>query len=511
GEPVFLVYDGTVFRLPAAGAGGSDDFGAGDPGANGLMSRDALNSSIARAIAAGVGTAIAVVNGDGVAGNPSLAVDISLETEEASPAAGDMLLIEQLVGGTLRRVPWSSLPGAAETNSLETVVTGVLADEVLVGDSADTGTFRPLPSCSVGATDKLLYNTTTNTFTCGTDGGGAETNSLETLLTAVLDDEIPVGDSLDNATFRVLPSCSTGGTDKLLYNSTTNTFSCGTDQNSGGSAHTQENIEDLQVTRTTTPVLTINTPASVSIGNSSTALSADATIDVTGGTETACTARIYVSEARALTVALSTAQCATDATVTNIAEVQASVFPDTSIPLYTWTLSGAAAWNASGTNHRGPRRDVVKGGTRINEAYVDGILSLSLGTVLVEDVENDLKTFFDCQNLVDFSTAIPATADIPSMWGEFPFAFQLTKVWCEVEENTATINLQRDDGAPADMLSSDLVCDTTEQDSCASGCDVNTIAAAEDNVAVGEQIDFNVVSIGADVNRINLCISGLVE
>ena len=46
-------------------------------------------------------------------------------------------------------------------------------DQVWVGDSSSTGTFRTMPSCSGATTEKLLYNNTTNAFSCGTDQGGA--------------------------------------------------------------------------------------------------------------------------------------------------------------------------------------------------------------------------------------------------------------------------------------------------------------------------------------------------
>jgi hypothetical protein len=54
-------------------------------------------------------------------------------------------------------------------------------------------------------------------------------------LTATADDSVPVGDSASAYTARALPSCSNGTTSKLLYNTTTNTFSCGTDQTGSGS------------------------------------------------------------------------------------------------------------------------------------------------------------------------------------------------------------------------------------------------------------------------------------
>lgn len=47
------------------------------------------------------------------------------------------------------------------------------ADQVLVATSASAATWRTLPSCSNGTTSKLLYDNATDTFSCGTDQGGA--------------------------------------------------------------------------------------------------------------------------------------------------------------------------------------------------------------------------------------------------------------------------------------------------------------------------------------------------
>jgi len=53
-------------------------------------------------------------------------------------------------------------------------------------------------------------------------------------LAATADDAVWVGDSTSAVTARTLPSCSDGATSKLLYNNSTNIFSCGTDQTGTG-------------------------------------------------------------------------------------------------------------------------------------------------------------------------------------------------------------------------------------------------------------------------------------
>lgn len=56
-------------------------------------------------------------------------------------------------------------------------------------------------------------------------------------LTAAASDAVLVGDSTSAYTARTLPSSCAGTTAKLLYDSTTNLFSCGTDQTAAGTAN----------------------------------------------------------------------------------------------------------------------------------------------------------------------------------------------------------------------------------------------------------------------------------
>lgn len=75
---------------------------------------------------------------------------------------------------------------------------------------------------------------TLNQNTSGTAAGLSATLAIAsggTGLTAIGDDAVRVGDGATSATARTLPSCSTAATSKLLYDTATNTFSCGTDQN----------------------------------------------------------------------------------------------------------------------------------------------------------------------------------------------------------------------------------------------------------------------------------------
>jgi hypothetical protein len=144
-------------------------------------------------------------------------------------------------------------------------------DTILIGTGAAYGQ-ATLPACAL-TTSKLLYDTASNLLSCGTDNGatfdtvgsGSNAGSLTmgsggsltysgtgsinastyrgnvvvgvpdggTGLTVATDDGVPIG---NGAAFVLasLPGCSNGTTSKLLYDNTSNTFSCGTDQSSGG-------------------------------------------------------------------------------------------------------------------------------------------------------------------------------------------------------------------------------------------------------------------------------------
>src|SRR5262245_38864657 len=70
--------------IAAAGGGGG---GMADPGANGIMVRTALNVSVARSLA-GASTGLAITNADGVAGNPTLTLDTDLDALAGVSAVG---------------------------------------------------------------------------------------------------------------------------------------------------------------------------------------------------------------------------------------------------------------------------------------------------------------------------------------------------------------------------------------------------------------------------------------
>jgi hypothetical protein len=88
----------------------------------------------------------------------------------------------------------------------------------------------------------------------------------------------------------------------------------------------------------------------------------------------------------------------------------------------------------------------------------------------------------------DDGSALVDTNDQPSIfynhWGQ---GITISEVWCETDTGTSTINIQRDDGSPANILSSNLVCSTT-------GASASTFSGTEHQIASTQRIDLVMVT-----------------
>lgn len=122
-------------------------------------------------------------------------------------------------------------------------------------------------------------------------------------------------------------------------------------------------------------------------------------------------------------------------------------------------------------------------------------------TVLRSDVSASLITDQYAFTLYD-PNGLVATDDIPSIVPNRARAVTITEVWCESNDGTGVINLQRDDGSAANILSSNCTCANT-----GTACTIDT---AEDNLADGDNIDFVFVSETA-VTRLNVQITYTVD
>ncbi|MEK7094706.1 MAG: hypothetical protein AAB886_01195, partial [Patescibacteria group bacterium] len=139
-------------------------------------------------------TATRYLSNTGASNNPAWAqIDLTNGVTGILPTAngGTGMAFFTAAGPTVART--YTFPDAAATvltsNAAVTVGQGgtglaaSVSDAVLVGDSTSAYTARTLPaSCAVGATSKLLYDSTTNLFSCGTDqtGGGSTMTTVVT-------------------------------------------------------------------------------------------------------------------------------------------------------------------------------------------------------------------------------------------------------------------------------------------------------------------------------------------
>jgi hypothetical protein len=96
--------------------------------------------------------------------------------------------------------------------------------------------------------------------------------------------------------------------------------------------------------------------------------------------------------------------------------------------------------------------------------------------------------------------------DQPDIYENQLAAFHITSVKCRTNTNTARINLQRNDGSPANILSSDLDCTT-------SGATSTSFVSGEDAIAIGQMIDFVMVNaaVGGATKRVTVTITFVVD
>lgn len=144
-------------------------------------------------------------------------------------------------------------------------------------------------------------------------------------------------------------------------------------------------------------------------------------------------------------------------------------------------------------------------GDKFNANVAGGYLTKDTAATPDElDLDTEVVTDDEC-SVMRISAGIVNTDDIASIF-HTSIARTVTRIWCETDTGTATINLLRDDGSTASMATADLVCDTTGEDACATGCST-TVVAAEDNIAAQEEIDLSVVSVASAPTRLSFCIT----
>jgi len=107
--------------------------------------------------------------------------------------------------------------------------------------------------------------------------------------------------------------------------------------------------------------------------------------------------------------------------------------------------------------------------------------------------------------LFDASSALDAgDMDIPSIWvNRMGLTATITEVRCEIDAGSASINLQRDDGSAANVLSSDLACST-------GGATTTSFSGSEATISDTRRIDHVTVS-SSTAKRMNITITYTVS
>ena len=136
--------------------------------------------------------------------------------------------------------------------------------------------------------------------------------------------------------------------------------------------------------------------------------------------------------------------------------------------------------------------DVTEGSTNKFEGTTAG----DFLTLTGEDIDLDAEVYTDtkCIYIED-----PAdTDDLQSIWTANGFAATITKIWCEADAaDGVQLDLQVDDGTPADVNGTDLDCDSTPAEDESMGGDAT--------MADGDRLDLVITSVDGTVNWVVIC------
>ena len=118
--------------------------------------------------------------------------------------------------------------------------------------------------------------------------------------------------------------------------------------------------------------------------------------------------------------------------------------------------------------------------------------SLTIDTsILVADAE--LYTDTKCAYIES-----PVAESLETIWTTQTQAITITNVWCETDTGTVNMDLQIDDGSPADVMGTDLVCASTAVE------DSSSLTGA---MADGNRLDIVIASVATTPGRVSICWS----
>ncbi len=161
------------------------------------------------------------------------------------------------------------------------------------------------------------------------------------------------------------------------------------------------------------------------------------------------------------------------------------------------TVGGGVEFTGSG----GIQRSALTGD--VTATAGSNTTAIAAGAVASAELATANKTF-KCNFTLFDSTGLLDADDIPSISNctRPGRAITITEIWAETDAGTPSINLQRDDGTPANICTANLT-PTTGGATC-------TIAAAEDNFAATDRLDF-VMVLASTATRINVAVEYTVD
>jgi hypothetical protein len=134
--------------------------------------------------------------------------------------------------------------------------------------------------------------------------------------------------------------------------------------------------------------------------------------------------------------------------------------------------------------------------TTVSGLDVSDDINLTAGrslTLTDDDVLADPELYTDTKCI--YIEDPTADDDLQSLWTPNGFAVTITKVWCESDQ-TVDMDLQIDDGTPADVMGTDLVCASTP---------VEDEAGLTGAMADGDRLDLVVTSVSGTPTWVSIC------
>lgn len=177
-------------RITIASSGGAG--GGGAPLDGGYLTLTAGSTGSTNEVVLSGGTNISISGGGVVAVNGTVASATTASTATALAANPTDCSANQYAQSiaangnlTCSAIAVADLPTVTVAKG-GTGQTTITTNQVYVGTALDTLTAKTLPSCSNGTTDKLLFDNSTQTFSCGTDQGGGGGQSFAEVAAAHL-------------------------------------------------------------------------------------------------------------------------------------------------------------------------------------------------------------------------------------------------------------------------------------------------------------------------------------